>query len=111
MIQDHHEIACDCMLAADAQVFDLVDQIDDVELLQPALLEQPDLLLDPETEVALMERLFGLDGFLRARYGALWHASSRVAGHGTRALRRRKRRFLPETCRPQGAPRPGRSGG
>jgi hypothetical protein len=47
VFKDHDEIARDCVLAADGQGFDLVDQVDDVQILEPAFPEEPRLLLDP----------------------------------------------------------------
>ena len=46
MLQEHDEIARDGAFRFDAQVFDLVDEVRDVQLLQAAVLKQPDLLLD-----------------------------------------------------------------
>ncbi len=62
-----HQVALDGSLLADAQILDLLDQVADIEALQPALLEQSGLLLDPETEVALIEPAPGF--LLRAGHG------------------------------------------
>jgi len=45
------------VLAVYGQGFDLVDQVDDVQILKPAFAEEPSLLLDSQTEVALIVRL------------------------------------------------------
>jgi hypothetical protein len=63
MIQDHYEIVCDCMLTADAQVFDLVDQIDDVELLQPPSLSSRTCFSTQRQKSRSWSGFFGLDGF------------------------------------------------
>jgi hypothetical protein len=58
------------------QIFDLVEQIGDVELVQPALPKQPDLLFDPLAVIAFVERLTLLVDRVRTRHGA----ASRIAG-------------------------------
>ena len=67
VLQDDDEIARDGMLAAYGQLFDLVGQVDEVQIADTALAQQPDLLLDPQAVVALVERLAFLRRSLRAR--------------------------------------------
>jgi len=56
VLQDDDEIARDGVLAAYGQAFDLVDQVDEVQIAEAALAQEPGLLLDPQAVVALIER-------------------------------------------------------
>ena len=47
-MQEHdHEVALDRFLRANAQVLDLLDQVDDIEAIESPLPQEPRLLLDP----------------------------------------------------------------
>jgi hypothetical protein len=91
VLENDDQVAFDLHLLVNAQAFDLVDQIADVELLQLAFLEQPDLLFDPQAEVALVERLSAsIASFARAMANLLDPIeSSTKAGLNTRASGRR----------------------
>ena len=56
MQKDHDEIALHGLLRADAQLLDLLDQVGDIEAVQSPSSQEPCLFLDPEVEVALVER-------------------------------------------------------
>ena len=65
-MQEHdHKVALDGFLLADAQVLDLLDQVHDIEALEIPLAQEPGLLLDPQAEVALVERSTFLGHWIR----------------------------------------------
>jgi hypothetical protein len=66
MLQHDDEVAPNRLLLRDAQVPHLLDQIRDIEVVEITCAEQPDLLLDPQAEVALVEPALGFDLRLRA---------------------------------------------
>jgi hypothetical protein len=70
MQQHDHKVALDGFLLADAQVLDLLDQVHDIEALEIPLPQEPGLLLDPQAEVALVERSTFLSHWIRACH--LW---------------------------------------
>jgi hypothetical protein len=47
ILEDHNEVVSYCPLLVAAQVLDLVDQVDEIEAVESALLKQPRLLFDP----------------------------------------------------------------
>jgi hypothetical protein len=55
MLEDHDQVALDGFLGANAQILDLLDQVDDVEALESPLPQELRLLLDPQVEVALVQ--------------------------------------------------------
>ena len=69
VLENHHEVTSDRSSLARSQALHLVDQIGDVELLEPALAEQPRLLLDPEAEIAVVERRLRSNSYLCGRHG------------------------------------------
>ena len=66
-VEEHDDkVAFDGFLLADAQVLDLLDQVHDIEALESTLAQEPGLLLDPQAEVALVERSTFLGHRIRA---------------------------------------------
>jgi hypothetical protein len=56
MEEDDDEIALDGLLVFAAHPLDHFEQVGDVELIEAALAQQRRLLLEPQAEVALLER-------------------------------------------------------
>jgi hypothetical protein len=66
MQQHDGEIALHGLLRADAQILDLLDQVDDIEVFQGPLPQETRLFFDPTVEVALIERLTFVGQWVRA---------------------------------------------
>ena len=70
MGQENDEVSLDGTLLASTHVLDLFEQIGDVEFVEAPLAQPRSLLLDPQVEVALVERLTLFGHLVRTRHGA-----------------------------------------